>query len=561
MQSVIRHVSPRHLLQRLYLLAVVYALEAVLVTGALHIQSAFHPGLIPVVIVSLAVFVGLAYPWLKSQQEELPFNFVFFACYLFCVAIEIIIHILTAFHRADAPFLHVAAVSISALFLFKVPFLALACLPLRAWTRILRATHPLWLYAVIAGATAWLLVQPSQSLWRSSDAGLGHLMQSATFDSVRFVIHSILPNAVVDVATSSIGTPRYSMEIAYACSGMEGLGLIFAFTAIWLGYFRKEYRFPQAFLLVPLGLVCIWVLNVFRLCALFLIGNFSSDEVADVGFHTQFGWIAFTAVALAFSMATEKFSWVRKKSPSSSAASLDLANLVDNFNAESSEQFDELQGESPAIRAYLIPFLAILAATFLSKAASGYFDRYYFLRFVCAAIALYCFRKELKSLNWRFGWLSPLAGAAVFFMWIAPSWWAHQHAASRLGSDLAALSPSARWAWIVVRFAASVVTVPIAEELAFRGYLARRLMNREFDQVSFSSLTVLAIAVSSVVFGMEHMKNMMDWPHLVLGTLAGLTFAAVLRWRGRMGDAVVAHAVSNLLLAVWVLGAGDWSQW
>jgi membrane protease YdiL (CAAX protease family) len=53
----------------------------------------------------------------------------------------------------------------------------------------------------------------------------------------------------------------------------------------------------------------------------------------------------------------------------------------------------------------------------------------------------------------------------------------------------------------------------------------------------------------------------MDWQHFALGTLAGLAFAAVLRWRGRMGDAVAAHAVSNLLLAAWVLGFGDWAQW
>jgi len=109
--------------------------------------------------------------------------------------------------------------------------------------------------------------------------------------------------------------------------------------------------------------------------------------------------------------------------------------------------------------------------------------------------------------------------------------------------------------------AAAVVTVPIAEELAFRGYLARRFISREFDGVSFSSLTPLSIWLSSVVFGLEHMKNLVDWQHLLLGTLAGLAFAVALRRRGRMGDAVAAHAVSNLLLAAWVLGFGDWAQW
>jgi membrane protease YdiL (CAAX protease family) len=58
-----------------------------------------------------------------------------------------------------------------------------------------------------------------------------------------------------------------------------------------------------------------------------------------------------------------------------------------------------------------------------------------------------------------------------------------------------------------------------------------------------------------------HMRDLGDWRHLLLGIFAGLAFALVLRWKGRMGDAVVAHAVSNLLLAAWVLGLGDWAQW
>jgi CAAX prenyl protease-like protein len=144
---------------------------------------------------------------------------------------------------------------------------------------------------------------------------------------------------------------------------------------------------------------------------------------------------------------------------------------------------------------------------------------------------------------------------------MTPAWFQDQTAASSLGQALAGLSPTARWTWIAFRVAAAVVTVPIAEELAFRGYLARRFVSREFEAVSFSSLTPLSICLSSVVFGLEHMKNLVDWQHLLLGTLAGLAFAVALRRRGRIGDAVAAHAVSNLLLAAWVLGFGAWAQW
>jgi len=154
-----------------------------------------------------------------------------------------------------------------------------------------------------------------------------------------------------------------------------------------------------------------------------------------------------------------------------------------------------------------------------------------------------------------------LAGSAVFLAWIAPSWLAHQQAVSSLGMSLATLSPAARWSWIIIRIAAAVITVPIAEELAFRGYLARRFVSREFDRITFSSLGALPVVFSSLAFGLMHMQNLEDWRHLLLGTLAGLVFAGALRWRGRIGDAVAAHATSNLLLAIWVLGTGDWAQW
>jgi CAAX prenyl protease-like protein len=100
-----------------------------------------------------------------------------------------------------------------------------------------------------------------------------------------------------------------------------------------------------------------------------------------------------------------------------------------------------------------------------------------------------------------------------------------------------------------------VLTVPIAEELAFRGYLARRLVNREFDTVPFSAVTALSIGLSSVAFGLMHGHQ---W---IVGILAGLAYAGVVKWKGRLGDAIVAHATSNILLAIWVLSRGDWAQW
>jgi CAAX prenyl protease-like protein len=100
-----------------------------------------------------------------------------------------------------------------------------------------------------------------------------------------------------------------------------------------------------------------------------------------------------------------------------------------------------------------------------------------------------------------------------------------------------------------------VVTVPLAEELAFRGYLLRRVDSADFERVDFRSTSVLALAVSSVAFGTMHGAR---W---FAGALAGVAYALAVRRRGRIGESVAAHAFTNALLAAWVITRGEWRLW
>jgi exosortase E/protease (VPEID-CTERM system) len=549
-----------HLLGRLYLLGAMVALESLLCFPVVN-RLFGHQRFPRTAIVSYAVFLGLGYAKFKSQLERLPFDRILFGGHLICVG-AVFVSAMARLHGGDqlhfdavAYSLSVSGYAWSAVYLLGTLLLALACVPLPIWIRIVRVTSPLWLYSFLAGVAAWGFSSPLRSLWDASSIVQNQVLQIIAFRTVLPVVRLFLPDVAADPAALLMGTPRFTIKIAGGCSGIEGLGLILVFSVAWLWYFRKETRFPQALLLIPCAMGCIWLLNIARLSALILIGDQISPDVAMVGFHSQFGWISFTIIALTFSMATQRLSWVRKAPSTAGGAVASLPGGEVVTAADASEGQVEQRGESPAIRAYLVPFLAILAASFISKAASGYFEWLYPLRFVAAAIAIWSFRQELKRLNWRFGWVGPVTGAAVFLVWIAPGWWTHSHAASPMGPALAALSPAARWVWIGFRVAAAVVTVPIAEELAFRGYLARRFISREFDGVPFAGLTALSIVLSSAAFGLMHGQ------HWVVGILAGLAFAGAVRWRGRMGDAVVAHAVSNLLLAAWVLGTGDWAQW
>ena len=68
------------------------------------------------------------------------------------------------------------------------------------------------------------------------------------------------------------------------------------------------------------------------------------------------------------------------------------------------------------------------------------------------------------------------------------------------------------------RIVGSVVAVPLAEELAFRGYLTRRLIAADFQDVPLGRLTWLSFLVSSALFGALHGR----W---LAGILAGMIYA------------------------------------
>jgi CAAX prenyl protease-like protein len=99
-----------------------------------------------------------------------------------------------------------------------------------------------------------------------------------------------------------------------------------------------------------------------------------------------------------------------------------------------------------------------------------------------------------------------------------------------------------------------VSVVPIIEELAFRGFLARRLASRDFDALPPERITLPAIFGSALAFGLLHRRP-------VAGTLAGVAYALVYRRRGKLADAVVAHAATNAILLAVAAALGRWDLW
>jgi len=416
-----------------------------------------------------------------------------------------------------------------------------ALVPSALALEFVRTTGYAWVYALGAAILAWRAVV-STALWNGAvwNPAIDLSWKPATdltFNLVKGLLHLFLSQVVADRATMTIGSPKFSVIILPWCAGFEGTALMLVFSVAWLAYFRREFRFPHALMLVPAGMVVIWLANALRITALILIGVAGAPQVAEGGFHSQAGWIAFNCVALSFAILTRHMPWFASDRLGSYRVAAD-APAIHNPTA-----------------AYLTPFLAILAAAMISRAASGGFEWLYPLRFVAAAAMLWFFRSKYRELDWRFGGFSVMAGGAVFGLWLGLDFMAGAHSSSTLAAGLATLPGPARITWLVFRTIAAVVTVPMAEELAFRGFLIRRLTSADFESLSPRHFTYVAVLVSSVAFGLLHGDR---W---LAGTLAGLIYAVAFLRRGRIGDAVVAHATTNALLAACVLLGGKWDLW
>lgn len=150
--------------------------------------------------------------------------------------------------------------------------------------------------------------------------------------------------------------------------------------------------------------------------------------------------------------------------------------------------------------------------------------------------------------------LALLAGLAIGAVWVLPDRpWMRQG-----GSDVAFVPLDAQgqvaWALVAARAAGAVLVVPLMEELFWRSFLMRWIDQRNFLDLAPAQVSTRAWIWSSAVFALAH-----DQWLVAFG--AGLVFGAIYRRSGQIWLAVLAHAMANAALAVYVVSQGAWSYW
>ncbi len=425
-------------------------------------------------------------------------------------------------------------------------FWCLAAMTVRAWARLAVRCLPLLApCAVLAGLSLAAGVLATRT-WEP--------LVGWTFILVGDVLKWLGQDVVWSAADMVISVKGFSAAIYPPCSGYEGIGLMVLFVGSFLWFFRSRLRFPRAFLLFPLGALAIWLVNVLRIAALILIGAYVSPRLAGDGFHSNIGWLGFIAVSLGTVALGRRMPFFSRLRPG--AGSL---------------------AAGPAAR-YLAPLMVLLGSGLVTGLFTSGFDFYYPVRAVASAAAVFYLWRPFRpppagtppsgmlpagmlpagmlpagtpALFSGLSWQPFAIGALVYAVWTALEAAGFGTGTSVVAGGLAAMPAGLAAAWLFFRAAGSVLVVPAVEELAFRGYLLRRLSRGASSGLRFAWLPFL---ISSALFGVMHGR----W---LAGFLAGACYAWSMYRRDRVLDAFVSHAVTNGLIACEVLLLGHYGLW
>jgi uncharacterized protein len=121
--------------------------------------------------------------------------------------------------------------------------------------------------------------------------------------------------------------------------------------------------------------------------------------------------------------------------------------------------------------------------------------------------------------------------------------------------DQLAATPAWACTFLFIRFLGLALVVPIIEEFFLRGFLMRFFIREDWWNVPFGTVTTTAAIVGTAVPMLMH-------PAELLAAAAWFSLITWLMVRTRnLWDCVAAHAVTNLLLGVYVVTQEQWQLW
>jgi CAAX prenyl protease-like protein len=217
--------------------------------------------------------------------------------------------------------------------------------------------------------------------------------------------------------------------------------------------------------------------------------------------------------------------------------------------------------------AHVLPMFLFLALLALAQWLSGYGSNVWFRQakywiypvqtIVCGGL-LFWFRDCYAFGQLRHVVFVLLIGAVVFLLWISPQQF-FGFPPRTVGFDPA--SPFGNhgalyWATIIMRFGRLVLVVPFMEEIFWRAFLLRFLIDERFKRVTFGRFSWCSFTIVTLAFAFSHSRP--DWPAALV---TGAVYNLVAYRTGSLDSCILAHATTNLLLGLWVVQTQQWGFW
>ena len=205
---------------------------------------------------------------------------------------------------------------------------------------------------------------------------------------------------------------------------------------------------------------------------------------------------------------------------------------------------------------YVLPFALFAVLTYLTGILGLHPAVGYTVKTVLVAGCLLYFRDAYRSeIRLRIRPLDIAAGILVFLVWIGIEG-LYPQLGSSAGFDPYAVSGGsvATTSSIAIRLIGAVLVVPVMEELFWRSFAMRFLIDSNFLAVALGRFTWFSFLLVALAFGLEHHR----W---LPGIIAGLVYGGLLCRSKNLFSPILAHGITNLLLGVYVLYTQQWYFW
>lgn len=175
---------------------------------------------------------------------------------------------------------------------------------------------------------------------------------------------------------------------------------------------------------------------------------------------------------------------------------------------------------------------------------------------ICGALVLW-FWRDYEFRTPRHVWFATAIAIVVFGLWIAPQqFFGAAPRVSGFNPEVFEKGSTVYWFNVFFRFLRLVVVVPLVEEIFWRGFLLRYLISDKFTTVTVGTFSWISFLVVTLVFGFSHARA--DW---MAAFICGALYNLVAYRTRSLASCVVAHAITNLLLGLWIMRTGQWGFW